>query len=714
MVRQQSSWRSVLQTTSQNPGCSQAVPSLGNSCKPVNPRDYGDPAYQWQGEDYLVRTAAQSGVRLYLNYYQAPVWAERNVPRLRGSWDSTVVYKHHDLVGYSGKTWIALRDNQNTPPAGNRADWGLFSNHIVKDGGPAGEYAVNRGAWRPDPKAYADFMHAVASRYNGNTPDPCDGANQSQKKLLWCPVYTPPGSKLPRVKNFEIWNESNYNMFQAPHCSTVGTWQGSKPVVLEQTHCPPGDGGVVEDFRQLLNLSYHSIKQAQPDAWITAGGLGAYGGSSTGPEIPPQVFLRQLLCLEKKPNGQLSRKRDCTPAWFDAIAVHPYTFAGNPLTKGSPDTASLGRLPEIKYILDQAVLQKSSMPRIKKQLYANEWGWPTNDSGWKNSAAGIEQRKVNGSPPLLNQTAGVYTAESLYRMWSWGIDQSAWYALNDVSTASSSGSWWGSGLFSDQSVNIDCQVKDCSDQNSETCAKNNRISTTQSSKAYCLRLLPKPNVLRAHRFATFAWAEKSRLGLWSIAPRGCSLTGSRLYWYYRPSPKGRWRGLAQGALQKGRITVLHAVIPNDLSNESRVHTRIRGQGCLDSSIQMPIVQNPRVNSSAGYIPQWYEPVCYKNSIWKPNILYRSNQIVVWRSKAWITTRSGSKGVPPGSNPKHWIQYSGPDVTMTDPLEWGRVCRYQRGEIVHYSGYEWISVKTNNKGLPPEDYPLAWRKASAIE
>jgi hypothetical protein len=74
-----------------------------------NPRDPGDPAYDWGAIDHAVRVASSHGLRVYLTVLSAPPWAE----------------------------------GPNRP----------------------GNAAV--GAWKPNPAALADFAHAIGRRYSG-------------------------------------------------------------------------------------------------------------------------------------------------------------------------------------------------------------------------------------------------------------------------------------------------------------------------------------------------------------------------------------------------------------------------------------------------------------------------------------------------------------------------------------------------------------------
>jgi len=734
VLRQQSAWTSVLQAAHSsgssgrcNPACPGCEPDDGQTwCRPQNPREFSDPAYQWKGQDYVLRQASAAGIAVYLNYYHAPEWAERDLPRLRSIWGNQETYKARDVVSYTRPrpmTWIALTNSQGLTPNSNPAAWAPFSRQLGPAGGPAGAYALQRGSWRPDPQAYADFLYAAATRYNGHTPDPCATATTAQAIDWSCPLFTPPGAMLPRVKAFEIWNESNYSQFQAPHCNTAGTWNNGSPVYVEDPICPAGDGGVVEDFRDLLRLGYQAIKQAQPGATVVAGGLAASSGSA-GNEIRPQRFLRQLFCLDHQVDGV------CPKVWFDVLAIHAYTFSGIPTSKDEEDSSFLGRLPEVRTLLDQASSLGSINPAGRKQLWVNEWGWQTNDSGWRNNPDGLEQGNASGGNPMLNQTAAVYTAESLYRMWRAGVDQATWYALNDVgggSLVARGGMWWGSGLLSDHSRQVACADSSCSEWTNQNCQKNWRTSTQTQSYAYCLDLTPKPSLNRAHRFPHYAWHNNRKVLLWTSLPQACRNHRSRISWYYQPAWGRRWRSfgvwhyapsseqLASGIIRLG-WQMPRGLLKAVNKNPREVRILLRASvGCHDFSIPMPLTENPARSSSAFYIPQWSHHIttakaypCYKDSVWQQGASYHQWQLVVWQRKAWVSLVDTNQRHQPDTDSSYWHVYSSPGVLLSDPYEWGKMCSYRKGERVHYQDQTWVSMRAKNQGHAPTAESLRWQ------
>jgi cellulase (glycosyl hydrolase family 5) len=81
--------------------------------KPANPRDPGDPAYNWSGYDTAISNAAAHGFDVDLTVLAAPSWAE----------------------------------GPNRPSDTDK-------------------YPL--GSWKPDANAFGDFAHAVAERYSGS------------------------------------------------------------------------------------------------------------------------------------------------------------------------------------------------------------------------------------------------------------------------------------------------------------------------------------------------------------------------------------------------------------------------------------------------------------------------------------------------------------------------------------------------------------------
>jgi len=285
--------------------------------------------------------------------------------------------------------------------------------------------AAQTGSWKPDAEEFGKFAVALATRYDGNHADPLNR-----------------GQNLPRVRLYEAWNESNYKMFLTPQCSRGSLLSGGKCSSRGKLVSP-------DAFRELLNSFYDGVKSVQPTAMVAIGGLGPGSGSSQGREIAPQQFLRTVLCLAGQRPPFKAASSCPVKAKFDAVGFHPYTFTGTPTTKGSSWTMTqLGNTPELRVTLDSASELGTVEPAGAKQLWATEFAWATNPPGRfgrTGLAAGITPSK-----------AGAYTAETIYRFWSWGVERAWWWSAMDRNDSlNATGTSWPTGLYFEPSSMLD-------------------------------------------------------------------------------------------------------------------------------------------------------------------------------------------------------------------------------------------------------------------
>lgn len=227
--------------------------------RPANPRDPADPRYDWTKLDASVRGAAAAGVQPFITAQSAPTWAE--------------------------------------------------GAHRPKSALP--------GSWKPDPAAYADFMEALARRY--------DGAHG-----------------LPRVSLFQPWNEPNLPRYLSPQ------WSKRKAF-------SPGW------YRRLLNGAYARVKAVHPDNLVVAAGTAPYGDPrSVNNRMTPVRFLRTLLSKRTS---------------LDAIDHHPYA-TGSPT-----DHALLGEnvaipdLGKLVRVLRKAERRHTARPAGRKRVWVTEISW---------------------------------------------------------------------------------------------------------------------------------------------------------------------------------------------------------------------------------------------------------------------------------------------------------------------------------------------------
>ena len=204
---------------------------------------------------------------------------------------------------------FAWRDLQPTPA---QFDWGPSDAML----GVAQQYGLNMvvrldmpPAWATrdvtsgfsfDTAAFGRFVGAVAARYRGE------------------------------IKGYIIWNEPNL----AAEWSRSG---GNLP-----DHFMNYDGWVAQpnDYAALVGLAFYTIRQADPAALISAGGLAPTNELSTR-ALDDRLFLRQLYEVGWA---------DC----FDVLAVHDYGF-GLPagLDWSANDGLNLARVEVLRQIMQE-------------------------------------------------------------------------------------------------------------------------------------------------------------------------------------------------------------------------------------------------------------------------------------------------------------------------------------------------------------------------
>jgi hypothetical protein len=272
----------------------------------------------------------------------------------------------------------------------------MFSAPAWADG-PGRPSNVRPGRWRPDPGALGAFARALATRYSGHYPDPSD-----------------PTRALPRVSDYEPWNEPNLDTYLSPQ------WEGSEWV-----------GATL--YRRMLNRFYAGIKAVQPHATVIAGSLAPFGDPPGGERTPPVLFLRELLCLK---GGRLRKVACPERARFDALSDHPIAVgppresAASPLDASTPD---LGRLTRV---LRKAEELKTVLPRKHRPLWVTEFWYDTNPP----DPLGL---------PLATQAR--WYQQDLYSFWHQGASVAITLQLRDApegrtySTSNQSGLYFVDG-----------------------------------------------------------------------------------------------------------------------------------------------------------------------------------------------------------------------------------------------------------------------------
>ncbi|MGI8904001.1 MAG: hypothetical protein ACR2IP_10165 [Solirubrobacteraceae bacterium] len=229
--------------------------------------------------------------------------------------------------------------------------------------------------WNPSAAEFAQFARAAALRYDGRFADPLH-----------------PGAHLPRVQDWEIWNEENlpYDL-AAPN--------------------------LVEEYRSLLNAGYGSIKAVHADNVVAVGGLAPV--SFAPPlSISPLKFAADLMCL-RRVGATFVRNSSCPhPAHFDVLAMHPYTLAATPTKHAYHyDDVLIGDIGKINSVVRAADTLHTIAPRSRHRIWVTEWSWFTNPP---NKTVGDSY-----------STAARYTAYSMYEMWHSGVSLIIWFTARD-------------------------------------------------------------------------------------------------------------------------------------------------------------------------------------------------------------------------------------------------------------------------------------------
>jgi hypothetical protein len=257
---------------------------------------------------------------------------------------------------------------------------GLTARHIGIDLaliGPPPLWAEGRGApsrttqaeWKPDAGAYADWVHAVGTRYSGH--------------------FTPAGASgpLPRIDFWSVWNEPNIGNNLGPETMHAGSAVEVAPRL----------------YRDLLNAAWGSlhatghghdhilIGEIAPAGATFKGAPGLFGA------MAPLRFLRALYCVDanyRQLRGIQARQRGCpttpaesarfvgqNPGLFEAsgFAVHPYGFTSLPPNvriPNEPDYAELAAIPTLESTLDR--LQRTYGSDMKFPIWSTEFGFITN------------------------------------------------------------------------------------------------------------------------------------------------------------------------------------------------------------------------------------------------------------------------------------------------------------------------------------------------
>lgn len=250
--------------------------------------------------------------------------------------------------------------------------------------------------WKPSASQYQAFATALATRYSGKYPDPLA-----------------PGSSLPSVRNWQVWNEPNLSNFLNPQWVKVkGRYVAKSPDI----------------YRALLNAFYAGVKKVSKRNYVITAGTAPFGDLHPGePRMPPVRFWRELLCVNKAARSTRCGKR----VTFDAIAHHPYPIGRPTRTALNADDVVVPDMWKLTRLVKAAQRAGTVRPAGHKGVWATEISW--------------DSRPDPDGLPLSTQATWMQGA--FYVLWKQGVDVITWWNMRDEAPVPSYAASLQSGIF---------------------------------------------------------------------------------------------------------------------------------------------------------------------------------------------------------------------------------------------------------------------------
>jgi hypothetical protein len=340
------------------------------------------------------------------------VWLDRAVAA-----DAQFILLGVDWAGVSPSR--PPRGSDQTDPANPAYNWGTLDQSVRAavvhgltvaftvaggGGGPPWADGPHRprwaapGTWKPNAKAFGQFMKAVARRYDGH--------------------FTPAGqtTPLPHVRYYQPWGEPNlYNHVTPQWVKTHGHWVAESAII----------------YRGLLNAAYSAVKSVTSSNIVITAGTAPFGDPPHGgnSRVAPVAFLRELLCLR---GTDLTPEKCPNPAHFDILAHHPYSVGGPWFTALNPDDVSLPDVHKLTRVVHAAERSGRALPRGHKQVWVTEFSWDS---------------KPPDPQGVPMQTWERWLEESFYVVWHQGVDAMAWFQLADQSCVPNCQDTYQSGIY---------------------------------------------------------------------------------------------------------------------------------------------------------------------------------------------------------------------------------------------------------------------------
>jgi hypothetical protein len=257
------------------------------------------------------------------------------------------------------------------------------------------------GSWRPDAAAFGRFAEAAARRYSGTTPDPQN-----------------PGATLPRIRDWQAWNEPNLTNFITPQWRQVKN--GFKP------ESP-------EIYRPMLNAFYAGVKRVDPANVVATAGTAPFGDLHRGDRrMQPALFDRTLFCIRGRKHPRALPTCPGGPVHFDVIAHHPYPIGSPHRTALNADDVNIPDMGKLTGPMRVAIRAGYVLPRKTKRIWATEFSWDTKPPDPGAISTALQAR---------------YLAGTLYVLWRQGVDVAVWYLMRDEAPDPSYDKTLQSGIY---------------------------------------------------------------------------------------------------------------------------------------------------------------------------------------------------------------------------------------------------------------------------
>jgi len=282
-----------------------------------------------------------------------------------------------DPAAYPQEQWVGLDDAVRLARASGLKvliDVGFWGPHWATSDPPGPRARTNI-----DPKAFADFVVAVARRYSGTwrpvpTVIPAAPPSQDQNQLDGLLGGKPAGGQLPSmipseplpsVGQFVLWNEPNHPSLLLPQ------WTG------RGRRARPASPRI---YARMVRAAYPAAKAARPNAAFLLGNTSSDGGRAPRGAVAPLLFIREMACVDARLRPlHTAACRHYKRLPGDGWAHHPYPRQLRPDDVGRPehrDYARIGNLARLSTLL-RRLARRGRIAKRLTQIHMTEFGYET-------------------------------------------------------------------------------------------------------------------------------------------------------------------------------------------------------------------------------------------------------------------------------------------------------------------------------------------------